>query len=279
MSESFFMSAGVTKITIMNMHCHVVLHCLSIVLHVELHPISLPASEPKQKRKSFYKDFFSRKHIGPASAPPKVIGSSVPNLKFLSPDKDLASSLVLQCQALYHMCFEHFKSVLPESINRKAIQQAALCYTEEVLKHSSKLLMLIWDALCMPSTGSYHTSLATAASGEETILFHLLQVYSLVLLQLNIPPPNGFHTLLTSLAFRCVEFPLFLQFVATGGVTLTDCFMQGIIEEGGRGELDTSTVMELILSLPREKQLTFLGQWRHPLAEELLEREAVLAVH
>ncbi len=255
------------------------LSCLSTVLRVEYHPISLPASEPKQKRKSFYKDFFSRKSIGPASAAPQVIGSSAPDLKFLSPDKDLANSLVLQRQALYHVCFEHFKSVLPESINRRAIQQAALCYTEEVLKHSSKLLMLIWDTLCMPCTGPYHTNLATAASGEETILFHLLQVYSLVLLQLSIPPPNGFHTLLTSLAFRCVEFPLFLQFVATGGVTLTDCFMQGVIEEGGRGGLDTSTVMELVLSLPREKRLTFLGQWRHPLAEELLEREAVLAIH
>lgn len=200
-------------------------------------------------------------------------------MKFLSPDKDLASSLVLQQQAIYHTTFEHFRSVLPESVSRRPIQQAARCYTEEVLKHSSTLLTLIWDALCLPNSGPYHSILATAASGEETILFHLLQVYSLVLLQLNIPPPSGFHTLLASLAFRSVEFSLFLQFVATGVVTPTDHFMQLAVEEERQGGLDVSTVMELTLSLPREKQLTSLGQWGHPLAAELLERAAALAAH
>ena len=239
-----------------------------------------PASGPKQKKKSFYKEFFSRKSTNPTFAAAQDLGRSLPDMKFLSPDKDLANSSVLQRQALYHTSFEHFRSVLPESINRKTIQQAAQCYTEELLKYSTKLLTLIWDSLRMPSSGPYHSSLTTAASGEETILFHLLQVYSLVLLQLNVPPPSGFHTLLSSLAFRSVEFSLFLQFVATGAVTLTDHFMEKLIKVGGQGGgLDTSTVMELILSLPQEKQLNFLRQWEHPLATELLERAAGLAAY
>lgn len=238
----------------------------------------LPASGPKQKRKSFYKELFSKKPTVPTFAATQEIGGSTLDMNFLSPDNDQSNSLDLQRQALYHATFEHFRTVLPESINRKYIQQAAQCYTEEVLKHSAKLLTLIWDALCMPSSGLYHlrSNLATFASGEETILFHLLQVYSLVLLRLSIPPPSGFHTLLSFLAFRSVEFPLFLQFVATGAVTLTDQFMQKVIKAG---ELDSSTVIELILNLPREKQLRLLQQWEHPLAKELQERVAAQAAY
>ncbi|XP_052285833.1 protein pigeon-like isoform X10 [Dreissena polymorpha] len=74
-------------------------------------------------------------------------------------------------------------------------------------------------------------SLCMRADVDEYELFQLLERYWMTARELYFPVPLGFHAYFACLAFRCLHFRMFLQYVRHGIVPLTGDFMAQLITE------------------------------------------------
>ena len=225
----------------------------------------------RPEKKGFFRDLFSRKSSSPSSASLQQLSGPSPDIAYLQQDPDVIKTLTSQQQFLQMSVAGHFAQKLAGIVDQSTINRIAQRYVLALLQSSVELLSTIWNALSLPNLNIVQvSSLSSPLNTEELILFHLLEIFCMVHLNLGIPLPQGFHTLFVSLGFRSMSSFLFFQYLQSGVFVLTERFMDRILQCSNT--IASEVVVELILQLPTSRQSIALAKWDHPLARELLER-------
>ncbi|XP_071487359.1 gamma-secretase-activating protein-like [Diadema antillarum] len=108
-------------------------------------------------------------------------------------------------------------------------------------------------------------SLNQPASEKEQSLFSVIERLFSAAQHLCFPQPPGFKNFFLSLAFRCLDRTMFLQYVSQGVLELNEAFLIQLIEEmtdEDRANVDLK--FKLLHKIPKASAERVLLQWDHP---------------
>jgi len=165
----------------------------------------------------------------------------------------------------------HLHSILsdkPAQTLEKIAQEYTSCQIDTV-RH---LAHLIW-AVAAPDSTKSDAPLCEAGSREELELFFTYERYVLSLVETGFPITAPFHAFFTKLAFRCVEFRMFLQYVDAGVVFIDEAFGRQLLENLDDSTDNVALKFQLLSRLPRRTALACLHHWDHPESQRFLARD------
>ncbi|ESO95702.1 hypothetical protein LOTGIDRAFT_160255 [Lottia gigantea] len=144
------------------------------------------------------------------------------------------------------------KNIAQEFVACQAVQTKQLCH-------------FLWN-VCGQENSSDETQpkLYECGSVEDYNMFLLLERYYLTLTEISFPFPPGFHTYFTSMAFRCLNITLFLQYVERGVLKLTGGFMIQLLSDLSDEGEEFNLKYHIISKLPKHQAEECFKVWKHP---------------
>ncbi|KAK3579419.1 hypothetical protein CHS0354_029728 [Potamilus streckersoni] len=143
------------------------------------------------------------------------------------------------------------ESVAKEYVNCQVQQSRLLCH----------LLWSLRGRFILSEEQILQIYLPKSKSLEELELFQLLERYSLVLTDLAYPVPQRFPAIFTSVAFRCLDFHLFLQYADRGVLQLTADFMVQLLTNVSDTDEGCKIKHQIISRLSQSSSEECLKQW------------------
>ncbi|XP_013396355.1 gamma-secretase-activating protein-like [Lingula anatina] len=104
-----------------------------------------------------------------------------------------------------------------------------------------------------------------------------MERYLMVTQDLAFPLWKGFHTFFTGLAFRCLDFSLFLQYVDSGILTLTPTFVEQVLTELEDNRETDRIKFQILSKLPKEESVQYFIKSGHPCSKTFLAEQYVQA--
>lgn len=155
-----------------------------------------------------------------------------------------------------------------KSDTRTKIKNIASEYVTCQVQQSKQLIHLFCTIVLSNDVSG--TSLQEAASKEEHSLFLLLERYRLATEQQAFPHPPGFALFFSCLAFRCLQYRVFLQYVEKKVIHVTREFTLKVIQDLPDSPENANIKQQLLQYLNPDDCLFCARKWRHPISRRFL---------
>ncbi|XP_064633474.1 protein pigeon-like [Lineus longissimus] len=170
---------------------------------------------------------------------------------------------------------EHLKKFREKDSVAK-IHNLALEYMSCMQNQARQLVHVVWSVFNMDER-DVTADIKIPATEQETELFHVLERVYLATLELTFPLPIGFLNYFASLAFHALDFSMFMQYVNSHVISLTDEFVAKAIIELEDTPKNVDYKCLLISKLPQDQALACYQIWNHPISHHYLAKEMVQA--
>ncbi|XP_050413914.1 protein pigeon [Patella vulgata] len=170
---------------------------------------------------------------------------------------------------------EHIGQNLKKDTRAKA-KNVAQEYMACQVQQSKQLCHLLWSLIepNLELTGDqFIPKLCECGGAEEYELFILYERFYMTVKECVFPLPPGFQTFFTALAFRCLNFHLFVQYVDRGVLQLTGDFIQQILVDLSDEGEELEYKYQLMSKLPKESLEECFKQWNHPIAVSYIAKQ------
>ncbi|XP_013408304.1 protein pigeon isoform X2 [Lingula anatina] len=186
--------------------------------------------------------------------------------EFVYEDQPTASTTTQQLS-------QHMSKYLKQDVQGK-IQNLASEYVSCQFIQSKQLFHMLWSIL---NTQEKIVHLDTPSCLKDYELFQAMERYLMVTQDLAFPLWKGFHTFFTGLAFRCLDFSLFLQYVDSGILTLTPTFVEQVLTELEDNRETDRIKFQILSKLPKEESVQYFIKSGHPCSKTFLAEQYVQA--
>ncbi|XP_057712255.1 gamma-secretase-activating protein isoform X1 [Corythoichthys intestinalis] len=164
---------------------------------------------------------------------------------------------------------EHLDIHLPR-LSKKKIDSLVINYVAKQLDLIRHMLESVW---LKHKLGPRVLCLAQQASPGEWAVFHFMLRILEATRGLCMPLPPGYHTLLTTMALRCLPRHTFLQYVDHGFLQLTDTFVSRVVTDLDNSAANEKLKFSVLKRLPEANR--FYRMWDHPVSSASICRDYV----
>ncbi|XP_045167319.2 protein pigeon-like isoform X2 [Mercenaria mercenaria] len=233
-----------------------------------LSELRIQKSKPRRERSDTVGNYGNKTEGILGTAPPFLQGSSVTEAS------ETLMSLTKEVLAKHMLTYLHkdgkvkANAVAKEYVSCQQTQSRLLCH----------LLWTLRGQHLQDPESTTPRSLLEKSSLDEYELFQLFERYALATGELMFPVPSGFRTYFTSIAFRCLNVRLFMQYVNHGVIQLTGEFMAHLLSDLPDTKENVRLKQYLITKLPQASAVECYKIWGHSSCQSYLAHQQVAEI-
>ncbi|XP_031567235.1 protein pigeon-like isoform X3 [Actinia tenebrosa] len=221
--------------------------------------------------KTLLRRFSSKKYPSMESVTSQTSTKSGDFLEYCEDDRSI-SEIKKQNMVIDRLA-AHFQAHLPRETRTKT-HNIAVEYVKNQAAQSDALLRLFRSGLGFSSdTNPTITLLFVRGTIREIALFQMVERYYTSVTDIKFPFPPGFQTFFTTLACRCLNQRMFMQYVDNNVLQLTDQFISRLVDDWDGESGDSDFVFQILSRLKHEKVKQAIQRWDHPLSTRYLSQQ------
>ncbi|XP_077400532.1 gamma-secretase-activating protein isoform X2 [Vanacampus margaritifer] len=164
---------------------------------------------------------------------------------------------------------EHLNTHLPR-LGKKKIDTLVIKYVAKLLELIRNMLESLW---LKHKLDPHVLRFSRPAGAGERAVFHFMLRILEATRGLCLPLPPGYHTLLATLALRCLPPHTFLQYVDQRFLRLTEPFVSRLMTDLDNGAANEKLKFSVLKRIPEAKP--FYQMWEHPVTSACVSRDYV----